>query len=155
MGQDIFTFLRIGSVLALVVLGLTVGKRAGVTSVQDLFRGGPDIGPQAFTLFGLALIAALWTYDGWYAVNCTAEEIKRPERNIPLGLVIGTLSIMLIYVLVNVVYVLALPADRMGGVVRVGELVSSQLFGPTATAVISGAIAVLIFGCLSANILFG
>jgi APA family basic amino acid/polyamine antiporter len=153
--QDIFTFLRIGSVLALVVLGLTIGERAGITSVQELFRGGPELGPHFFALFGLALIAALWTYDGWYAVNCTAEEIKRPERNIPLGLILGTVSITLMYVLLNVVYVLALPADRMRGVVRVGELASTQLFGPTAASIISGAIAVSIFGCLSANILFG
>jgi APA family basic amino acid/polyamine antiporter len=152
--QDIFTFLRIGSVLALVILGLTVGKRAGISSVHDLFRGGPDFGPHAVSLFGLALIAALWTYDGWYAVNCTAEEIKKPERNIPRGLVLGTLSITLIYVLLNFVYILALPVDRMRGIARVGELASSQLFGPTATSIISGAITVSIFGCLSANILF-
>jgi APA family basic amino acid/polyamine antiporter len=153
--QDIFTFLRLGSVLALVVLGLTVGKRAGITSFHQLFSGGPELNPNTLTLFGLALIAALWTYDGWYAVNCTAEEIKRPERNIPIGLMLGTLSITLIYVLVNVVYILALPVDKMRGVVRVGELVSSQLFGSTATMIISGAIAISIFGCLSANILFG
>jgi len=153
--QDIFTFLRIGSVLALVVLGLAVGKRAGISTVQDLFQGGPELGPRIVTLFGLALIAALWTYDGWYAVNCTAEEIKRPERNIPLGLILGTLSITLIYILLNVVYVLALPVERMRGIARVGELASTQLFGPTATAIISAAITISIFGCLSANILFG
>jgi len=153
--QNVFTFLRIGSVLALVVFGLTVGNRAGVGSVQDLFRGGPGSLSGVVTLFGLALIAALWTYDGWYAINCTAEEIKRPERNIPLGLLLGTLSITLIYLLVNVVYVLALPVDKMRGVARVGELASSQLFGPMATSIFAGAIAVSIFGCLSANILFG
>ena len=153
--QNIFTFLRLGSVLALVVLGLTVGKRAGITSVHELFSGGPELNPNTLTLFGLALIAALWTYDGWYAVNCTAEEIKRPERNIPLGLMLGTLGVTLIYLLVNVVYVLALPVDKMRGAVRVGELASTQLFGSTATVVMSGAIAVSIFGCLSANILFG
>jgi APA family basic amino acid/polyamine antiporter len=153
--QDIFTVLRIGSVLALVVLGLTMGNRAGIGSVDELFRGGSDTGAAAIRLFGLALIAALWTYDGWYAVNCTAEEIKRPERNIPLGLLLGTASITLIYLLVNVVYILALPVERMRGVARVGELASSQLFGPTATSLFSAAIAVSIFGCLSANILFG
>jgi len=153
--QDVFTFLRIGSVLALVVFGLTIGNRAGVSRVQDLFQGGPDSIPSAVTLFGLALIAVLWTYDGWYAINCTAEEIKKPERNIPLGLLLGTLSITLIYLLVNVVYVLALPVDKMRGVARVGELASSQLFGPMATSIFSAAITVSIFGCLSANILFG
>jgi APA family basic amino acid/polyamine antiporter len=153
--QDIFTFLRIGSVLALVVLGLTIGKRAGISSVHGLFQGGPASISGAVTLFGLALIAALWTYDGWYAINCTAEEIKRPERNLPLGLLLGTLSITLIYFMVNVVYILALPVEKMRGVARVGELASSQLFGPTATSFFAAAITISIFGCLSANILFG
>jgi APA family basic amino acid/polyamine antiporter len=153
--QNIFTFLRIGSVAAIVVLGLSLGNRAGITSVNQLFAGGPAFGFNTIKLFGLALIAGLWTYDGWYAVNCTAEEIKKPERNLPLGLILGTLSVTLIYVLVNVVYVLAVPVSRMKGVARVGELASSQLFGPAATSIISAAIVVSIFGCLSATILYG
>jgi APA family basic amino acid/polyamine antiporter len=106
-------------------------------------------------LFGLALIAVLWTYDGWYGVNCAAEEIKNPGKNIPRGLILGTLSVTLIYFLVNVVYVTALPVERMKGVVRIGELASTQLFGPTATFFISATIMISIFGCLSASILYG
>lgn len=153
--QNFFTFLRIGSVVAIVVFGLTVGRRAGITGLGQLFAGGPAFGFSTLKFFGLALIAGLWTYDGWYAVNCTAEEIKNPERNLPLGLILGTLSITLIYVLVNVVYVLALPVGAMKGVARVGELASSQLFGPAATSIISAAILLSIFGCLSATILYG
>jgi APA family basic amino acid/polyamine antiporter len=155
MVQNFFTFLRIGTVIALVVFGLALGNKAGITSVNQLFSGGPAFGFQLIKLFGLALIAGLWTYDGWYAVNCTAEEIKRPERNLPLGLILGTLSVTLIYVLMNVVYVLAVPVERMKGVARVGELASTQLFGPGATSIISAAIVVSIFGCLSATILYG
>jgi APA family basic amino acid/polyamine antiporter len=155
MVQNLFTFLRIGSVVAIVVFGLTIGKKAGITSLNQLFSGGPGFGLSTLKFFGLALIAGLWTYDGWYAVNCTAEEIKKPERNLPLGLILGTLSVTVIYLLVNIVYVLALPVDKMKGVARVGELASSQLFGPAATSVISAAILVSIFGCLSATILYG
>lgn len=108
-----------------------------------------------FKFFGLALIAVFWTYDGWYSVNCTAEDVKNPGRNIPLGLIIGTLSVTLIYFLVNVVYILALPVDKMKGVTRIGELASAQLFGSTATFFISGTIMISIFGCLSASILYG
>ena len=153
--QNFFTFLRVGSVVAIVVFGLTFGRLAGITSASQLFSGGPSFGLDMIKLFGLALIAALWTYDGWYSVNCTAEEIKRPERNIPLGLIIGTLAVTLIYFLMNVVYILALPVEKMRGVARVGELASSQLFGAVATDVISAAIMVSIFGCLSATILYG
>ncbi|MDH5385579.1 MAG: amino acid permease, partial [Candidatus Aminicenantes bacterium] len=104
--QNIFTFLRIGSIAILVALGLTIGKKSGVSNFGHLFPGG---GAFDFKLFGLALIAVLWTFDGWYSVNCTAEEVKRPERNIPLGLIIGTLCVTVIYLLMNIVYVLALP----------------------------------------------
>jgi basic amino acid/polyamine antiporter, APA family len=153
--QNIFTFLRLGSVAAIAIFGLTLGKRAGITSFGQLFSGGGVLGPGVFSAFGLALIAVLWTYDGWYSVNCTAEEIKNPERNVPLSLLLGTLSVTAIYLVVNVVYVLALPVEKMKGVVRVGELASSQLFGPVATSAIAAAIMVSIFGCLSATILFG
>jgi len=153
--QNIFTFLRLGSVAAIAVFGLVLGKRAGITNFGHLFSGGEAMGPNVVSAFGLALIAVLWTYDGWYAVNCTAEEIKRPERNIPLSLLLGTVSVTVIYLVVNVVYVLALPVGRMKGVVRIGELASTQLFGPAATSAISAAIMVSIFGCLSASILFG
>lgn len=153
--QNIFTFLRLGSVAAIAVFGLTMGKRAGITSFEQLFSGGEALGPNVFSAFGLALIAVLWTYDGWYSVNCTAGEIKRPERNVPLSLLLGTLSVTGIYLVVNVVYILALPVEKMKGVVRVGELASTQLFGPVATSAIAAAIMVSVFGCLSATILFG
>jgi APA family basic amino acid/polyamine antiporter len=153
--QNIFTFLRLGSVAAIAVFGLVLGKRAGITNFRQLFSGGEAMGPNVVSAFGLALIAVLWTYDGWYAVNCTAEEIKRPERNILRSLLLGTLSVTVVYLVVNVVYVLALPVGRMKGVVRIGELASTQLFGPAATSAITAAIMVSIFGCLSAPILYG
>jgi APA family basic amino acid/polyamine antiporter len=150
--QNIFTFLRIAAVAVLIVLGLTVGSKAGVVSFSGLLTGDISF---SIRLFGLAFIAVLWTYDGWYGINCAAEEIKNPGKNIPRGLILGTLSVTLIYFLVNIVYVTALPVERMKGVIRIGELASTQLFGPTATLFISGTIMISIFGCLSASILYG
>lgn len=150
--QNIFTLLRIGAVAVLVILGLAIGKKSGIGDIGELLPSGVTFD---FKLFGLALIAVLWTYDGWYGVNCTAEEIKKPERNIPLGLILGTLAVTTMYLLVNLVYVLALPVNRMKGVARIGELASTQLFGPTATLFISGTIMISIFGCLSATIIYG
>jgi APA family basic amino acid/polyamine antiporter len=150
--QNIFTFLRIGAVASLIILGLAIGKKSGIGNVGELFPSG---GVFDFRLFGLALIAVLWTYDGWYGVNCTAEEIKNPERNIPLGLILGTLSVTFFYMLINLVYILALPVDSMKGVARIGEHASTHLFGITPTLFISCTIMISIFGCLSATIIYG
>ncbi|MBN1221788.1 MAG: amino acid permease [Candidatus Aminicenantes bacterium] len=150
--QNIFTFLRLAAVGVLIVLGLTIGSKAGVTSLGGLFTGDLTF---SIKLFGLAFIAVLWTYDGWYGLNCAAGEIKNPSRNIPLGLILGALTVTLIYFLMNIVYVMALPVEAMKGVARIGEVASTQLFGSTATFFISGTIMISIFGCLSASILYG
>ncbi|NOR21926.1 MAG: amino acid permease [Candidatus Aminicenantes bacterium] len=154
--QNIFTFLRIAAIAAFVILGLTLGKKAGITNFGQIFSVETGLSfDTLMSLFGLALIAVFWTYDGWYSPTCTAEEIKKPERNLPLSLILGTLGITLIYLLMNLVYIMALPIDKMKGVTRIGELASTQLFGPTATHFFSAAIMISIFGCLSATIIYG
>lgn len=150
--QNILTFLRLAAVAVIIVLGLTIGSKAGLTSPGELLSENITFN---LKFFGLAFIAVLWTYDGWYGVNCAAGEIKNPGRNIPLGLILGTLSVTLIYFLVNIVYITALPVEAMKGVARVGEMASTQLFGPTATFFVSATIMISIFGCLSATIIYG
>jgi len=152
--QNILTFFRIGAVVGLVGLGIVFGTKAGGTNFHPLFPAGPGF-PAILQPLGLALVAVFWTYDGWYAVNCTAEEVRDPGRNIPRGLALGVLGITVLYVLVNLVYLLALPLESMRGVVRVGELAAVGLFGPGVGAVIAAVIMVSVFGCLNANILFG
>ncbi len=153
--QNVLTVFRIGAVAAIVVLGAAFGAKAGGANFHPLF---PDIGSSLGGLLapiGLALVAVFWTYDGWYSVNCTAEEIRDPERNIPRGLALGVGTVTILYVSVNLVYLLALPLDRLKGVTRVGELVTTSLFGSGVSSLITAAIMVSVFGCLNANILFG
>lgn len=152
--QNILTVFRLGTVAALVGLGVLFGAKAGGANFHPLFPTGPAF-PGLLKPLGLALVAVFWTYDGWYSVNCTAEEIRDPERTIPRGLMLGVLAVTAIYVLVNFVYLLALPIDRLKGVVRVGELAASALFGGGGAALFSALVMVSVFGCLNANLLFG
>jgi APA family basic amino acid/polyamine antiporter len=152
--QNVLTVLRLGTVAGLVALGLFVGTKAGGANFHPLFTpGGSALG--VLKALVLALVAVYWTYDGWYAVNCTAGEVRAPEKTIPRGLTLGVLVIMAIYILVNLVYLLALPFDRIKGVGPIGQLAATSLFGPGAAAVFSALVMVTIFGCLNANVLFG
>ena len=152
--QNVLTIFRLGTVAALVGLGVLFGVKAGGANFHPLFPPGPAF-PDVLKPLGLALVAVFWTYDGWYSVNCTAGEIRNPSRTIPRGLTLGVLAVTAIYVLVNLVYLLALPLDRLRGVVRVGELAASALFGGRGSALFSALVTVSIFGCLNANLLFG
>lgn len=149
--QNVFTFMRIFALAIIIVLGLAVGKMSGGGNFSPLF-GESSI---SLKMIGFAVIGVLWTFDGWYSVSCTAEEIKNPGRNIPLGLFLGALSVTVVYILMNLVYLFALPIKEMKGVTRIGEVVSNQLFGLHASQLITAVIAVTIFGCLSATVIYG
>jgi APA family basic amino acid/polyamine antiporter len=149
--QSSLVVLRIAGLAVFIAAGLAValGPSSGLT-IARAFRSAP-IG---WAGFGAALLAVLWTYDGWYSVTCAAEEIKRPGRTLPVALGLGTLIVTALYVLSNIVYNLAVPVSEMRGVVRIGETAARRLFGPAAATGFAVLVAVSVLGCLSANILF-
>ena len=61
---------------------------------------------------GVAMIAVMWPYDGWINIAPVAEEIREPQRNVPRGLAIGMLIVVVVYVGANISYHLTLPMDR-------------------------------------------
>ncbi len=150
--QNMFNFLKIGSIAVLVIGGWLFGRKAGMANWGASFSSGSAF---EWKSLGLALFAVLWTYDGWYAVNCTASEVKKPEKTIPLSLFLGTGAVVLIYLLANSVYLAALPVEEMSDVARVGELAATGLFGARAAGWVAGAITISIFGCLAATVLYG
>jgi APA family basic amino acid/polyamine antiporter len=146
--QNAVTLVKIASILALAVLGFAVA--APVT--PHLFASAPAGG--VLSGLGLGMIAVLWSYDGWYAVTTVAAEMRRPERDLPLGLIWGTAAVTALYTLTNLVYVRALPVEAMGATGRIGEAAAQALFGATAGRLITVAVLVSTFGCISATILY-
>jgi APA family basic amino acid/polyamine antiporter len=70
-------------------------------------------GAFGFGAFGLATLSALWAYDGWEAIARVAGEIKNPQRNLPLSLLIGILVVFGLYTLLNVAYFYVLPLNEI------------------------------------------
>ncbi|TFG96426.1 MAG: amino acid permease [Calditrichales bacterium] len=152
MVQNIFTILKLVAIGILVIAGLYMVAGSGGESISP-----PEL-PRGMALpvaIGIALIAVLWTFDGWYSVNCVASEIKNVKKNLPLSLILGISLIGVIYLLVNLFYVNALPLSEMIGVVRIGEKATTAAFGDTAGSMMATLILVSILGCLSATIIFG
>jgi basic amino acid/polyamine antiporter, APA family len=148
--QNALTVLKIGAIVVFVSLALFVPAKVA----PDF--SGPLGGLQGNLLaaFGVAMIAALWTYDGWYGLTCSAGEMRNPGRGLPLGLILGTTVVMLLYLLLNVVYARALTVPEMAATSRIAETAASVLFGPGAARLMSAAVLISTFGCLSSTILY-
>ena len=103
---------------------------------------------------GVALIATLWTYDGWFALTFSAGEVRDPRRDLPRGLILGVTVVVVVYALLNLVYLRALTVADLAGTSRVAEAATRVLFGETAARAMTAAIALSAFGCLAATILY-
>ena len=103
--------------------------------------------------FGVALIAVLWAVEGYYMVTYAAGEVRDPSRNLPRALTFGLLTVMAIYVVVNVAYLYALPMDELRGITRVGEAAATAMVGPAGATVIAFTVLVSTLGADAAVIL--
>ncbi len=148
--QSLLTVLKIGAIVVFGVLGLL----APAQSSEPLWPASGGGGGGLLAAFGVGMIAALWTYDGWYGVTFSAGEMKNPSRALPLGLIAGTLLILALYVLLNLAYFRALPVAGMAATPRVGEAAAEALFGLTGGRLLAAAVVLSTFGCLSSTILY-
>ena len=150
--QNVFTVIKIGILAAIIIFGLAVGK--GTAPDLSLNPMGLDFSSLLIG-FGVSLVAVAWAFDGWNNVNFVAGEIKNPKRNLPLALILGTLGTTFLYVLVNYVYLYAIPIQEAVGVVRIAEKATGALFGASTGALISALVIVSVFGSLNGSILVG
>jgi APA family basic amino acid/polyamine antiporter len=149
--QDIFTLGNLVIVLVLVVGGLLVSQNG---NWQNFTFVSPVSLPFS-KLFGPAMIAVIFTYSGWFVTAYIGGEIKRPERNLPLSLLLGTAIVTIIYTLINITYLYALPLTKLKDVVNVAQPTAETLFSRGFTQVVSFSIILAIAASINATILAG
>ena len=148
--QNGLTVFKLGIIVIFVVAGLFLGHGS-----TGNFSGSPDMGSVFQDKFAISLIFVSFAYSGWNAAAYIGGEIKKPSRNIPLALFTGTFIVMCLYLLLNVVYIYALPAGEMSGVLEVGAESAASLFGNHVSKYFAGAIAIGLLSVLSAMIMTG
>jgi APA family basic amino acid/polyamine antiporter len=145
--QGFLTGIKLLSVAGLIGFGLIAPANVSLEWAAPLPAGN------LLAAMGLAVVAVLGNFDGWYQATLSAGEIRRPERNLPLGMIGGTALVGLLYLLVNLVYFRAMPLAAVGASARIGEEATTALLGPTAGRLLAAAVLVSIFGCISSAII--
>jgi len=106
-------------------------------------------------LVGLALVSVLWAYDGFADVSFVSGEVKDPQRNLPRALLLGTASVVVIYLLANAAYLYLLPVGAMARSPLVAADAAELLFGRVGVGVAAVAVMVSTFGGLMGSMMTG
>jgi APA family basic amino acid/polyamine antiporter len=167
--QNLFTVVKTGALLAVIIIGLGLGWNATAVSENfgDLWtpRGKLDIieGLTALTAFGLFVAVcvsqtgSLFSSDAWNNITFAAGEVRQPRRNLPLALALGTGTVIGLYLLANLAYlvVMPLPDIQQAKSERVGTEMLDRIFPEVGVAMMAVAIMISTFGCNNGLILSG
>ena len=152
--QGFLTVLKIGAILALVVLVFGSG-RGSWSHFQEGIIPAPDQFPARLAGFGAALAAALWAFDGWNNLTLVGSEIRDPERTIPRVLILGVLGVAVVYMLANLAYFYALPFDAVQQSARVAQDVAQTVLGGIGGSALTVAALISTLAALNGSIMAG
>lgn len=150
--NNLTSVVKLVALLAFVVLGPTLGK--GDVSRLLPVAAVPDF-QVTVSAFGLAMSPILFSYLGWNAAVYVASEVRDPGRTLPRSLFLGLGVCTVIYLLVNAVFLYALPMHSLSGVVDAGETAARALFGSIGGRVLGIFVLVSVLGTLNAMVLVG
>src|SRR3954468_12536995 len=149
--MNLATVAKYGALAALVILAFAVGEGS-----TDHFGAAWSNGIN-LSLIATALIAIMWTYDGWADLSFMGGEVRDPGRTLPLALIVGTSGILLIYLLLNVAYIYLVPLPEMARSPLIAATAAERipLLGRFAGAVISAVVMVSCFSTLIGSMMTG
>ncbi|MCK5367546.1 MAG: amino acid permease, partial [Cyclobacteriaceae bacterium] len=150
--QNYLTLMKVMLVVGLILFGFFLGNGdfGNLKPVEET-----PIGELDWKTIGLSLMWIMFAFSGWNASVYIGSEIKKPERNIPLSLLIGTGVVALLYLLLNLLFIYAIPPKEMEGVIAIGGLATGNLFGQNFEPIFSLLIAFALFSSISAFIILG
>ncbi|MEP6832222.1 MAG: amino acid permease [Gemmatimonas sp.] len=145
--QNVATLIKVGAIVAMSVVFFILGKGATLPPVEHV------VAPVSLSGVGLSIIAVLWAYEGWQYVTFVAGEAKDPQRTIPRSLILGTVILIVIYIVANLAYAAALGTSRMAASERVAGEAMAAVLGPTAGKAVALAIIISMYSAAHATVI--
>src|SRR5215510_12347974 len=146
----IATWAKFTALAVLALAAFLLGSSHGA-SISNLTTGTGA--PLAISSMGLALVSILWAYDGWADLSFASGEVKDPQRNLPRAIILGTIAIIVIYVLTNIAYLYVNHIDAVARSPLVAADTMLALFGRAGVVLVSVFVMISSFSSLNGSML--
>jgi amino acid transporter len=151
--QNAATFLKVAALAGIIGAGLTLGQGGASHFGPLLPPADSGAGPGLLASFGTALIAAVFAYNGWSYSSYVGGEARDPTRNLPLSILLGIAVVLVIYLLVNVALLTALPFAELRSTSRPAAAAMEAVLGPVGGGLTALAVMISTFGAANAVML--
>lgn len=149
--QNLFTALK----MILIFVFISIGFFHPSPEPVSFLPGSDGVGEIFTVTFAISLMFAMYAYSGWNAAVYIAGEVKAPTRTVGLSLLLGTVLVMVTYVLLNAAFLLVVPRDIIEPAPNIGLLAAEQLFGPAGVGAVSGLVCIALITSVSAMLWIG
>ena len=150
--QNTLTGTKLIVIVAFILAGFIAGTGSWAHFSRPAVRTSHDSLPVQFII---SLVWVMFGYSGWNAATYVAEEIRSPQKNLPAAIAAGTTLVTLLYLGLNVIFIYSTPLESMKGVLAIGSLAASNLFGPNIAGAFAALMAVSIVSTVNAMITIG
>jgi APA family basic amino acid/polyamine antiporter len=150
--QNVLTSTKLIVIAGFVVIGFIAGSGSWAHFSEPAVRTSTASLP---TQFIVSLLYVMVGYSGWNAATYVAEELRRPERTLPAALAAGSALVAALYLGLNLIFIYSTPLESMKGVIAVGSLAASNLFGPHVAGVFSALMAISLVSTVNAMVTVG
>ncbi len=149
--QNVLTIIKIALILIFLVWGFFI------VSTNDKFHLSNHLKnePVAWNGIGIGLLFVMFAYSGWNGASYLAEEVKDPEKNLPRALVGGTIIVMILYFLLNLLYYWSTPASELEGQEAIAAISSNKLFGEHISIAFNIGFFLILLSTISVTIMIG
>lgn len=154
--QNVLTFVKVLLIVVFVASGFLLGD----PQISNILPNTRSINEIWSSEFAISLIFVSYAYSGWNASSYIADEINDPQKNIPYSLLIGTIIVIILYVLLNFIFLYTVPISDMmdaqgNPIVEIGAVSAIKIFGETGGNIMSIVIAILLISTISSMIFAG
>ncbi|PEA53031.1 amino acid permease [Bacillus pseudomycoides] len=149
--QTVSTICKLVPLALLIIFGLL--HKGDVTLQLFPVEAGP--GKSFISALGSGLLATMFAYDGWIHVGNIAGEMKNPKRDLPKAIVIGLSTVMVVYLLINIAFLMVMSASALAGTDTPASQVATTLFGAMGGKLVTIGILISVFGTINGYIMTG
>jgi APA family basic amino acid/polyamine antiporter len=144
--HNIWTALKLALILVFIIAGFALGDVQSISFAPS----AADLGYIAGAPFAISLVFVMYSYSGWNAATYVVGEVREPARNLPRALFTGTAIVIVLYVLLNAVFLITAPMKELAGQIDVAIVAGKHVFGDIGGRVVGAVIALGLVSSISA-----